>query len=72
MENWQHMADLLDVEKLREWKLTPEEIKVARALFRGQSVVSYAAEAGISVNTARWYVKRIYAKGGASADGAGV
>jgi DNA-binding CsgD family transcriptional regulator len=26
--------------------------------------VAYAAEAGISINTARWYVKHIYAKAG--------
>jgi hypothetical protein len=33
-------------------------------IFQGQSVVAYAAEAGISIHTARWYVKHIYAKAG--------
>jgi DNA-binding CsgD family transcriptional regulator len=64
MESWQQMAELMDVEKLREWGLTAGEIKVARALFVGQSVVSYAAAAGITLNTARWYTKQIYRKAG--------
>ena len=36
----------------------------AIALFKGQSVEGYAKESGISINTARWHVKQIYAKTG--------
>jgi len=44
--------------------LTPAETRLAIALFKGQSVEAYAKEAGVSINTARWHVKRIYAKTG--------
>jgi DNA-binding CsgD family transcriptional regulator len=40
------------------------EAQLAAALFKGQSVEAYARETGISINTARWYVKQIYAKTG--------
>ena len=44
--------------------LTPAEIRLCIALVKGMSVEEYALEAGISSNTARTHVKRIYAKTG--------
>jgi DNA-binding CsgD family transcriptional regulator len=54
--------ELIDPAKLRHLSLTPAEIRIARALFQGESVTAYAKKAGISINTARWHTKRIYAK----------
>jgi DNA-binding CsgD family transcriptional regulator len=42
--------------------LTPAEIRLCIALVNGKSVEEYAHEAGISSNTARTHVKRIYSK----------
>jgi DNA-binding CsgD family transcriptional regulator len=53
---------LISANKLRKFKLTPAEIKITRAIFQGKSVAAYAEEARISINTARWHVKQIYAK----------
>jgi DNA-binding CsgD family transcriptional regulator len=44
--------------------LTPAEIRLCSALSTGKSVEEYAREAGISSNTARTHVKRIYSKTG--------
>ena len=44
--------------------LTPAEIRLCIALVKGMSVEEYALEAGISSNTARTHVKRIYSKTG--------
>jgi DNA-binding CsgD family transcriptional regulator len=54
----------IDTEALAELGLTPAETRLAIALFKGQSVDAYADEAAISINTARWHVKQIYAKTG--------
>jgi DNA-binding CsgD family transcriptional regulator len=54
----------LDTNTLAKLALTGAETRLAIALFKGQSVEAYAKEAGISINTARWYVKQIYAKTG--------
>jgi DNA-binding CsgD family transcriptional regulator len=54
----------MDTETLAKLSLTPAETRTAIALFKGQSVEVYAKEAGISINTARWHVKQIYAKTG--------
>ena len=54
----------LDTKTLAKLSLTPAETRLAIALFKAQSVEAYAKEAGISINTARWYVKQIYAKTG--------
>ena len=54
----------MDTKTLSKLALTPAETRLAIALFKGQSVEAYAKEAGISINTARWYVKQIYAKTG--------
>jgi DNA-binding CsgD family transcriptional regulator len=54
----------MDTHKLAKLSLTPAETRLATALFKGQSVEAYAKEARISINTARWHVKRIYAKTG--------
>ena len=53
---------LLDVKKLREFELTPAEIRVAMALFQGKSVCEYAKSAGIAIGTARWHVRQVYEK----------
>jgi DNA-binding CsgD family transcriptional regulator len=44
--------------------LTPAEIRLCIALVQGKSVEEYALETGISSNTARTHVKRIYSKTG--------
>ena len=44
--------------------LTPAEARLCIALVKGKSVEEYAREAGISSNTARTHVKRIYSKTG--------
>jgi DNA-binding CsgD family transcriptional regulator len=54
----------MDIQTLAKLSLTPAETRLAIALFKGQSVEAYAKEVGISINTARWYVKQIYAKTG--------
>ena len=54
----------MDTHALAKLSLTPAETRLAIALFKGQSVEAYAKEAAISINTARWYVKQIYAKTG--------
>jgi DNA-binding CsgD family transcriptional regulator len=55
----------LDSRKLRIlFRLTPAEVRLSRALVRGQSVAEYAHETGVSSNTARTHVKRIYSKTG--------
>jgi DNA-binding CsgD family transcriptional regulator len=54
----------LDTKTLAKLSLTPAETRLAVALFKGQSVEAYAKEATISINTARWHVKQIYAKTG--------
>ena len=54
----------MDAKTLSSLDLTPAETRLAIALFKGQSVEGYAKESGISINTARWHVKQIYAKTG--------
>jgi DNA-binding CsgD family transcriptional regulator len=58
------LACQMDTKTLANLSLTPAETRLAIALFKGQSVEAYAKEAGISINTARWHVKQIYAKTG--------
>jgi DNA-binding CsgD family transcriptional regulator len=58
------LACEMDAKTLAKLSLTPAETRIAIALFKGQSVEEYAKEAGISINTARWHVKQIYAKTG--------
>jgi DNA-binding CsgD family transcriptional regulator len=58
------LACEMDTKTLAKLSLTPAETRIAIALFKGQSVEAYAKEAGISINTARWHVKQIYAKTG--------
>jgi len=48
---------------------TPKETQVAIALARGDSTASYAAAAGLSLETARWYVKQVMAKAGTRRQG---
>jgi DNA-binding CsgD family transcriptional regulator len=55
----------LDSRALRQlFGLTPAETRLAIALVKGKSVKEYAHEGGISPNTARTHVKRIYSKTG--------
>ena len=58
------LACEMDNKTLAKLSLTPAETRLAIALFKGQSVEAYAKDTGISINTARWYVKQIYAKTG--------
>jgi len=48
---------------------TPKETQVALALARGGSTDAYAAAAGVSIETARWYVKQVMAKASARRQG---
>ena len=54
----------IDTKTLAKLSLTPAETRLAIALVKGQSVEAFAKEAAISINTARWHVKQIYAKTG--------
>jgi DNA-binding CsgD family transcriptional regulator len=55
----------LDSRALHElFGLTPAEIRLCIALVQGKTVEEYAHDAGISSNTARTHVKRIYSKTG--------
>jgi DNA-binding CsgD family transcriptional regulator len=58
------LAGEVEASALARLSLTPTESRVAMALFKGQSVGAYAKEAGISIHTARWYVKQMHAKTG--------
>jgi DNA-binding CsgD family transcriptional regulator len=58
------LAGEVDAATLARLSLTPTESQVAMALFKGQSVKEYAQATGISIGTARWYVKQIHAKTG--------
>lgn len=46
--------------------LTPAEDRVARHLFEGHTASELAVEMGITIETARTYIRRIYQKTGAS------
>lgn len=48
------------------WSLTPSEARFAAALAAGDSLTAAAARLGVTVETARNYSKRAYAKTGAS------
>ena len=48
----------------RIWRLTPTELRLALALARGETPSEFAAEAAISVGTARWHLKNLQAKAG--------
>jgi DNA-binding CsgD family transcriptional regulator len=52
----------MDTGRLVKLGLTPAETRLAIALFKGQSVEAYAKETAISINTARWHVRQVYAK----------
>jgi DNA-binding CsgD family transcriptional regulator len=55
----------LDSRALHElFGLTPAEIRLCIALVQRKTVEEYAHDAGISSNTARTHVKRIYSKTG--------
>jgi DNA-binding CsgD family transcriptional regulator len=55
----------LDSQAMRQlFGLTPAEMRLAVALVGGQSVEEYAEKAGISSNTARTHVTRLYSKTG--------
>jgi DNA-binding CsgD family transcriptional regulator len=54
----------IDTKALARLSLTPAETRLAIALFKGQSVEAYARQTAISINTARWHLKQIYAKTG--------
>ncbi|MEO5373231.1 MAG: helix-turn-helix transcriptional regulator [Alphaproteobacteria bacterium] len=51
------------------FRLTPSEARIARSIARGQGLFETATELGISRNTARTHMKRIYAKTGARRQG---
>jgi len=58
------LAGELDTKTLEKLSLSRVEQQLVAALFKGQTVEAYANQIGISINTARWYVKNIYAKTG--------
>jgi DNA-binding CsgD family transcriptional regulator len=48
----------------RQHRLTPAETRLVAALAAGKRVAEYAAETGISGNTARTHLKQVFAKAG--------
>lgn len=74
---WTHIQDLeakldrlatreLDMRKLVSlYDLTPPEVRLVAAIFKGESVEMYAKQNNIPINTARWRVRQIYNKTGA-------
>jgi DNA-binding CsgD family transcriptional regulator len=52
----------LDMDMLAGLKLSPAESRLALALIKGQTIKEYAYSAGLTDNTVRWHVKRIYRK----------
>ena len=54
----------LDMKTLAALSLTPTEAHIAIALFKGNTAEKYAKERGVSINTVRWHIKRIYEKTG--------
>ena len=60
-------SGIMDGEMLRTvYELTPAEAKLAGLLSLGRSVSSAARELGITINTARTHLKRLYSKTGTS------
>jgi DNA-binding CsgD family transcriptional regulator len=55
----------LDIKTLAGFDLTPSETNVATALFKGGSAEEHAREKGVSVNTVRTHMQRLYDKTGA-------
>ncbi len=45
--------------------MTPAEARLAAGLAAGKSLAEIAEEAGLSIHTARWTLKRIFARTGA-------
>jgi DNA-binding CsgD family transcriptional regulator len=50
----------------RIYELSPAQSRLALAVAEGRSLPEFAAEAGVSLNTARTHLRRVFAKAGAS------
>jgi DNA-binding CsgD family transcriptional regulator len=48
----------------RLYGLTAAEARLAAAMSAGRSLKAYAGEAEISINTARWHLRRVFTKTG--------
>lgn len=58
-------APALDAGVLEQvWGLTPAEARLAKALMQGKTVQDFARDGGVSLNTARTHLKRIFLKTG--------
>lgn len=58
---------VVEVDRVAQWfGLTPSEARLAVALVAGQSVQDYAAQRAISVNAARFLLKGVFRKTGAT------
>jgi DNA-binding CsgD family transcriptional regulator/PAS domain-containing protein len=63
-------APMLDEDWLRQrYGLTPREASLARSLVDGLSLRGAAEANGVSYETARWYLKQVFQKTGASRQG---
>lgn len=58
----QHRSGALEMDALTSLNLSRAESRIALALSHGQSVKEYAYSAGLTADTVRWHVKRIYKK----------
>lgn len=56
------MIDRRLAHSFRKYNLTPAQLRLAIALFKGESVQAYSIKTHISINTARWHVREIYDK----------
>lgn len=52
----------VQTDTLTGFNLSPTESRIALAIAPGQSPKEYAHRAGVTIDTVRWHVKRIYKK----------
>jgi DNA-binding CsgD family transcriptional regulator len=53
-----------EIETLATLNLSPAEIRLALALFKGQTAAEYVRLSGLSTSTIRWYEQKVYQKAG--------
>jgi DNA-binding CsgD family transcriptional regulator len=58
----EHSGKILETALSKLYRLTPRERKLVQMILEGYTVIDAATELGISINTARTHMKRIYTK----------
>lgn len=58
----EYLGKILETTLSKLYRLTPKERKLVKLIFEGHAVSEAAAKLGISVNTARTHMKRIYTR----------